>query len=342
MSSSESHFLVSVIGDSGVGKTTFLRRFTDGKFKTEYTPTVGTEIHNIMCHTSRGVVNLRMLDFAGKDFSCISDFSDNDAAIVMIDGSSTGSHNFQRWADKIKSSAPTIPSFLCVNKEDLGNVFGSGFYYSTSAKNNNDGGIFLRLCRELMRDSTLVFIDPTVHDSSDNEEENENKFVRIAHTSALRAAENQMLIEKLAEMTKDIEELKSQLNHPTQTNNEEVLDSMVEYWREHGQSAKEILERSKREFEERDRIQTLEQEAEEKLYCWPVIVRSSYDEYQVHAICSSEIVALECMEKLATEILPGTMTGLVFVNKIAKNSAEVLVYNDDEDSICGRMLIVQE
>lgn len=67
------------------------------------------------------------------------------------------------------------------------------------------------------------------------------------------------------------------------------------------------------------------------LYVWPVVVctRGNHKTYQVNAICSSEVKALECMESLAKEILPGEVTGFVFVNKIYMNDTDALIYNDE-------------
>jgi len=246
-------------------------------------------------------------------------------------------------------------------------------YYDISAKSNyNFEKPFLYIARHLMDDRNITFTEaPAVlppevkvsdeqiarwhsdvsqdqenwsvdseHESDDEDECKtevlEDDVVSIDEEIEMKDIEIVSLKRRVESLQNEVNTLRDLIKEPSK---EEILDDLIEYWSANAQSTKEILERSKIEFAEKDRIVRMEQEAEEKLYCWPVIVRSPLDEYQVHAICSSEEMAVRCMRTLACEVLPGNTRGLVFINKIPKNDYTCFVYNDDESKIIARMLI---
>jgi GTP-binding nuclear protein Ran len=47
-------FKLVLIGDGGVGKTSFIKRHIKGEFDPKYDPTLGVEVHPIKFRTNRG------------------------------------------------------------------------------------------------------------------------------------------------------------------------------------------------------------------------------------------------------------------------------------------------
>jgi len=62
-------FLVQLIlvGDGGVGKTTFVKRHLTGEFEKKYVATLGVEVRCLDFHTNRGVLKFNCWDTAGQE-----------------------------------------------------------------------------------------------------------------------------------------------------------------------------------------------------------------------------------------------------------------------------------
>ena len=53
-------FKVVLVGDGGVGKTTFLKRHLTGEFEKKYVATIGVEVHALSFHTTRGKITFNI------------------------------------------------------------------------------------------------------------------------------------------------------------------------------------------------------------------------------------------------------------------------------------------
>jgi len=49
-----------LVGDGGVGKTTFIKRHLTGEFEKQYVATMGAEVHPLVFHTTRGLVKFNV------------------------------------------------------------------------------------------------------------------------------------------------------------------------------------------------------------------------------------------------------------------------------------------
>ncbi|KAM9980849.1 hypothetical protein ACTFIY_003150 [Dictyostelium cf. discoideum] len=56
-----------LVGDSGVGKTTFLKRHIIGEFQKNHIPTNGVELNNLILYTDIGNVNFDIWDISGAE-----------------------------------------------------------------------------------------------------------------------------------------------------------------------------------------------------------------------------------------------------------------------------------
>ena len=61
------HFKCVLIGDGGVGKTTFVKRHLSGEFEKKYVPTMGVEVHPLSFHTNCGEIIFDVWDTAGQE-----------------------------------------------------------------------------------------------------------------------------------------------------------------------------------------------------------------------------------------------------------------------------------
>ena len=58
-------YKVLLVGDGGVGKTSYVRRMGTGRYTSKYNSTIGVEIHPLEIPTVNGDVILDMWDTAG-------------------------------------------------------------------------------------------------------------------------------------------------------------------------------------------------------------------------------------------------------------------------------------
>ena len=59
---------ICAIGSGSVGKTSLIRRFAEGKFTTNYLPTLGVDITTKRIEIQDNIVKLILVDTAGQEF----------------------------------------------------------------------------------------------------------------------------------------------------------------------------------------------------------------------------------------------------------------------------------
>lgn len=111
---------ILLLGDAGVGKTTFLTRHSSGKFEARYIPTIGMEMHLLAFHC----VVFNILELAGQEkFRGTGPYPDYhpDAIIIMFDVTSNLTWNsaVAHWLRMARSFGSGIPIVLCGNKVDI-------------------------------------------------------------------------------------------------------------------------------------------------------------------------------------------------------------------------------
>jgi len=60
-------FKLVLVGDGGVGKTTFVKRHVSGEFEKKYVPTLGAEVNPMPWTTNRGKLLFNVWDTAGQE-----------------------------------------------------------------------------------------------------------------------------------------------------------------------------------------------------------------------------------------------------------------------------------
>ena len=143
-----------IIGDGGVGKTSFISRHATGSYSKHYNPTKGAETTPIELTTSSGAIKVILWDTAGQEkFGNLREtyYLGTDCAIIMFDLTARESYrNVPKWYKEIISICGKIPICLVGNKLDLKDdrkIKGNGVqffknrnmgYFEISAKSNEN------------------------------------------------------------------------------------------------------------------------------------------------------------------------------------------------------------
>ncbi|XP_061387788.1 ras-related protein Rab-35 [Musca vetustissima] len=115
-------FKLLIIGDSGVGKSSLLIRFSDDTFSGSYITTIGVDfkIRTVVIDGKR--VKLQIWDTAGQErFRTITStyYRGTHGVIVVYDVTNGESFaNVRRWLDEIQNNCDVVNKVLVGNKND--------------------------------------------------------------------------------------------------------------------------------------------------------------------------------------------------------------------------------
>uniref|UniRef100_A0A6C0ELN0 GTP-binding nuclear protein n=1 Tax=viral metagenome TaxID=1070528 RepID=A0A6C0ELN0_9ZZZZ len=171
-------FKIVIIGDSGMGKSSYVERFKSGSFLKEHKPTMGVEVSPLGFFTNKGYVIANVWDCAGKkELGMLEDayWVGANGAMIFFDLTNPESYaNTKMWLKKLRFVCPNIPVILCGNKCDLGARINRAditlqksdkltLYFDLSAKScYNQDKPFLHLFRALFKARDLAFVDAEV------------------------------------------------------------------------------------------------------------------------------------------------------------------------------------
>merc|ERR1719330_1297752 len=167
-------FKLVLCGDSGVGKTTLVKRHLTGEFEKKHTPTLGVEVHPLTFTTNCGPLTFNVWDTAGHEkFSslCDSYYIQGQCAVIMFEVTSRITYNnVPNWHRDIVRVCEDIPIVLVGNKVDVKDrqVKAKNIqfhrkrylpYYDLSVRSNyNVEKPFLWLARRLANQCNLRFV----------------------------------------------------------------------------------------------------------------------------------------------------------------------------------------
>ena len=145
MSSFNFNYLLKfiVIGDSSVGKSNILLRYTQNEFNQEYQSTIGVEFGAKNIKINNKIYRIQIWDTAGQEnFRSITRayYKNSVCALVVYDITKRESfENVQSWIQDCRNQSPkTIIMILVGNKNDLENEKDVSFDEGEQfAKNNN-------------------------------------------------------------------------------------------------------------------------------------------------------------------------------------------------------------
>jgi GTP-binding nuclear protein Ran len=168
-------FKLILVGDGGVGKTTFVKRHLTGEFEKKYVATLGVEVHPLRFFTNLGEIVFNVWDTAGQEkFGGLRDgyYIQGMCAIIMFDVTSRITYrSVPNWHRDLTRVCENIPIVLCGNKVDIKDrkVKAKTItfhrkknlqYFEISAKANyNFEKPFLWLAKKLSGDNNLQFVE---------------------------------------------------------------------------------------------------------------------------------------------------------------------------------------
>ncbi|MFW9865132.1 MAG: Rab family GTPase [Candidatus Thorarchaeota archaeon] len=120
-------FKITVIGDGKVGKTSLIKRFTQGSFQRDYVKTIGAQFSAFDKEIEGDKIRLLFWDIAGQDtfhFLRPRFFKNSRAAIIVysLEPNKFGEESFDHigiWHDDIEKYCGEIPIVIFCNKSDL-------------------------------------------------------------------------------------------------------------------------------------------------------------------------------------------------------------------------------
>jgi small GTP-binding protein len=115
---------IVLLGNSGVGKTTLVMRWTNGVFEKDIRPTIGANHQRKVVKIGADDIDLYLWDTAGQEqFQALTPLYARAAAAAVIVASITDESSFtalDAWRDMISNSCDNVPPMvLLVNKIDL-------------------------------------------------------------------------------------------------------------------------------------------------------------------------------------------------------------------------------
>ena len=132
-------YKLCLIGEGGVGKSTFVRKHLDGTFEKKYVATLGVEVHPLRFDTTLGPICFNMWDCAGQEkFGGLRDgyYIQGQACIVMFD--KTSLHTMKRVAIWVRDFARVVgveaPIAIVGAKCDLSTQVSEGEIHSMLVK----------------------------------------------------------------------------------------------------------------------------------------------------------------------------------------------------------------
>ncbi|MHA2260728.1 MAG: Rab family GTPase [Promethearchaeota archaeon] len=120
-------FKISVIGDSQVGKTSLMRKFTNSPFDRAYDKTLGVKVSLLDNEIEGNIIRLQFWDIAGgKEYHFLrpSFYRNSIGAIIVfsLEDNELGKESFNRipeWHREITKNCGEIPVYIFANKVDL-------------------------------------------------------------------------------------------------------------------------------------------------------------------------------------------------------------------------------
>jgi len=116
-----------VIGDSSVGKTSLITRYTNGTFKEEYLATVGLDYYSKVEAINNQTINIKLWDTAGQErYKALTQnyFRNAEGVLLTFDVTNTESfNNLKDWIGSIKTNMESknifLPLIIFGNKIDM-------------------------------------------------------------------------------------------------------------------------------------------------------------------------------------------------------------------------------
>ncbi|MFX0005426.1 MAG: Rab family GTPase [Promethearchaeota archaeon] len=118
-------FKITIIGDGGVGKTSLIKKYTQGTFQKEYLATLGTQFSKYEEEIDGEKVTLFLWDIAGQDsFEALRQrfYTGSSGGIIVFSHAPDQIESYRgvnKWINDLQTHCGNIPIVLFGNKVDL-------------------------------------------------------------------------------------------------------------------------------------------------------------------------------------------------------------------------------
>lgn len=166
-------YKITLLGDPGVGKTTFLSRHRTGEYLRDHIPTMGVEVHPLTFYTAGGPTVLKLWEVAGNSppDQVVTYLTQADAVIVMVD--LTRQTRLDYWVELARQRlSKNIPIIVVGNKADVGKsslsyyrqvrAFGLVYYEVSARSNYNFEKPFLAVLQHYLGSNTQLIEAPAM------------------------------------------------------------------------------------------------------------------------------------------------------------------------------------
>ena len=162
-------FKLLIIGESGVGKTCLLLRFTDDSFTQNHLTTIGIDFKIKIINIEDKLIKLQIWDTAGQErFRTITKTYYKGAHGIILTYDVTDQNSFKNirnWIKQIEANAQTsVKKVLVGNKCDkpdrvvteeegkkLADDYSMSFFETSAKTNQNVGEVFTYLTKEILK-----------------------------------------------------------------------------------------------------------------------------------------------------------------------------------------------
>ena len=158
---------INLLGDAGVGKSTWIKKIKTNVFVNKYIATVGCSVNTFDIKTNYGKIILNLCDYAGQEkYSDRTRILKTDATILMFDLSNKCSYNnLQFWYNKCQAETECI--FVVGNACDCSDIITAPTfhekynlpYLSLSAKTMPYIDLLTPILRNLTGQDDLVIME---------------------------------------------------------------------------------------------------------------------------------------------------------------------------------------
>lgn len=126
MNQTQKTYKIILVGDGGVGKTSFIRRYIDigETFERGYIATLGVEVyHTTYIHPDGQITHFTVWDTTGQEkYGGLADayYLQADACLFIYDRTSKStSKSLPKWRARVNRVVPNIKAIVCASMEDV-------------------------------------------------------------------------------------------------------------------------------------------------------------------------------------------------------------------------------
>lgn len=114
-----SNYTVLIVGDSGVGKSSYVKRIITGEYEKDYISTYGSEYYKMVYEANMDKTTFDIMVLDGLNIDV--DMPKVDAVIIMFgfNNPRTYLNADIKWRQYIKNVYGNVPMILCGNKMDM-------------------------------------------------------------------------------------------------------------------------------------------------------------------------------------------------------------------------------